>query len=153
MATVFETSIEAWSHLENQQPVLVDNQLWWQREKPEWKTKISQVKDKVWHAFSAWWSWDPFSAVEITQTISSVDCNGRGELTGYDLKTILLGSSNRCSVTTWWGGVGWGGVGWEKGGRFKREGTFVYLWSIHADVWQKPTQCCKAIILQLETHF
>lgn len=36
----------------NQQPVLVDNQLWWQREKPELKTKISQVKDKIWHAFS-----------------------------------------------------------------------------------------------------
>ena len=37
--------------------------------------------------------------------------------------------------------------GWEKGGRFKREGTCVYLWLIHADVWQKPTQYCKAIIL------
>jgi len=27
------------------------------------------------------------------------------------------------------------------GGRFKREGTYVlYLWLIHVDVWQKPTQ-------------
>ena len=34
------------------------------------------------------------------------------------------------------------------GGRFKRKRTFVYLWLIHADVWQKPTQYCKAIILQ-----
>ena len=31
------------------------------------------------------------------------------------------------------------------GGR--RERTYVYLWLIHTDVWQKPTQHCKAIIL------
>ena len=39
---------------------------------------------------------------------------------------------------------GWNGVG---GGR---KGTFVYLWLIHVDVWQKPTQYCKAIIFQLK---
>ena len=43
-------------------------------------------------------------------------------------------------------------MGWEVGGRFKREGTCVYLWLIHADVWQKPTQYCKAIILQLKIN-
>jgi len=35
-----------------------------------------------------------------------------------------------------------GGMGWEVGGRFKREGTSVYLWLIHDDVWPKPTQYC-----------
>ena len=39
---------------------------------------------------------------------------------------------------------------WEVGRRFKREGTHVYLWKIHVDVWQKLTQYCKAIILQLK---
>ena len=29
-----------------------------------------------------------------------------------------------------------GGMGREMGGRFKREGTYVYLWLIHVDVWQ-----------------
>ena len=29
-------------------------------------------------------------------------------------------------------------VGREVGGEFKREGTYVYLWPIHVDVWQKP---------------
>ena len=38
----------------------------------------------------------------------------------------------------------------ETGGRFKREGTYVYLWLIHADVLQKTTKFCKAIILQLK---
>ena len=28
--------------------------------------------------------------------------------------------------------------------------TYVYRWLIHIDVWQKPTQLCKAIILHLK---
>ena len=43
-------------------------------------------------------------------------------------------------------------MGWEVGGRFKREGAYVYLRLIHTDVWQKPTQSCKAVTLQSETH-
>ena len=42
------------------------------------------------------------------------------------------------------------GMGWEAGRRFNRKGTCVHLWMIHVDVWQKPSQYCKAIILQLE---
>ena len=38
------------------------------------------------------------------------------------------------------------------GGKFKREETYVRLWLIHVDVWQKPTQYCKAIILQLKIN-
>ena len=34
--------------------------------------------------------------------------------------------------------------------RGSREGDIVYLWLIHVDVWQKPTNFCKAIILQLK---
>ena len=41
-------------------------------------------------------------------------------------------------------------MGWEVEGRFKREGPCVCLWLIHVDVWQKPTQYCKAIIHQLK---
>ena len=41
------------------------------------------------------------------------------------------------------------------GGRFKREGTYIYthLWLIRVDIWQKPTQHCKVIILQLKINF
>ena len=53
-----------------------------------------------------------------------------------------------CSVTTQRGGMGW-----EVAGRFKREGTCVYLWLLHVDVWNKPTQYCKVIILQLKQFF
>ena len=43
-------------------------------------------------------------------------------------------------------------MGWEVGGRFKREGTHIYLWLIHVDIWHKPTRYCKAIILQLKIN-
>ena len=26
------------------------------------------------------------------------------------------------------------------------------IWLVHVDIWQKPTQCCKAIILQLNIN-
>ena len=38
------------------------------------------------------------------------------------------------------------------GGSVAREGTYVYLWLTHADIWQKATQYCAAIILQLQIH-
>ena len=57
------------------------------------------------------------------------------------------GNSKRGSVTTQRGGMGR-----EVGGMFKWEGTRVNLWLIHVDVWQKPTQHCKAIILQLKIN-
>ena len=39
----------------------------------------------------------------------------------------------------------WDGEGGSRGRAHK-----VYLWLIHVDVWQKPTQYYKAIILQLK---
>ena len=44
-------------------------------------------------------------------------------------------------------------MGWELGRRFKKEGAAdVYLWLIHADVWQTPTQYCEAIIFHLKIN-
>ena len=37
--------------------------------------------------------------------------------------------------------------GW---GRLKKEGSHVYLWLTHVDVWQRPTQYCEATFLQLK---
>ena len=45
-----------------------------------------------------------------------------------------------------------GGMRWEVGGGLGRERTDVYLRLIHADVRQKPTQYCKAIIPQLKIN-
>ena len=45
------------------------------------------------------------------------------------------------------------GMAREMGWRFKREGTYVYLWLIHVEVQQKPTQYWKAVILQLKINF
>ena len=43
---------------------------------------------------------------------------------------------------------GWDGEG--NGREVQEGGDILYLWLIHVDVWQKPTQYYKAIILQLK---
>ena len=61
---------------------------------------------------------------------------------------MIQGTQTQCLVTT-----KRGGMEWEVRGSFKREVTYVYLWLIHVDVWQKQTQYCKGIILQLKINF
>ena len=39
------------------------------------------------------------------------------------------------------------------GERFQGEETYVYLWLIHVDAWQKPTKFGKSIILQFKTKY
>ena len=41
---------------------------------------------------------------------------------------------------------------WEDGGEVQEGGMCVYLWLIHVAVWQKPTQYCIVIILQLKIN-
>ena len=42
----------------------------------------------------------------------------------------------------------------ERDGREVQEGgAYVFLWMIHVDIWQKPTEFYKAIILQLKNKF
>ena len=45
--------------------------------------------------------------------------------------------------------------GWDMvrdGREVQERGAYVYLWRIHVDVWQKPTQYCKAIVSQLKIN-
>jgi len=46
-----------------------------------------------------------------------------------------------------------GEMGWRVAGRFRREGTYVYLQLLHTVVWQKPTQYCETFIFQLKINF
>ena len=43
-----------------------------------------------------------------------------------------------------------GEMGREVGVVFKWKGTWANLWLTHVDVWKKPPQYCKAMILQLK---
>ena len=45
---------------------------------------------------------------------------------------------------------GWDWVGGEREG--EEGGAHVYLRLTHADVWQRPTQCCEAIFLQFKIN-
>ena len=105
----------------NQQPVLVDNQLWWQREKPELKTKISQVKDKIWHAFSVWW--------KLRFILSSR--NHRNHIFSglqWQRGTYRLWFENNTSgelkLVLWDNLEGWG---WVEGGREVQEGRDICI--------------------------
>ena len=42
---------------------------------------------------------------------------------------------------------------WEVEGKFRRDETYAYLWLIHLDLGQKPTQHCKEILLQFKNKF
>ena len=65
----------------------------------------------------------------------------------YPPHTCPNGCHQKAKPSRKWGG----GKGWEARESFKRNGTYVYPSGlIHAEVWQKPTQHCKAIILQLK---
>ena len=61
---------------------------------------------------------------------------------------LLWGRGAQLSAL-WWPGAG--AEGWERGSRETR--IYVYSELIHADVRQKPTQLCKAIIPQLKLIF
>ena len=83
--------------------------------------------------------------------------NGQSGMEAYTLPQVkeiangnLLndsGNSDLGSVT-----IQRGGKGLEAGGKVKMEGTYVHLWQIHIDVWQKSNQYCKAIIPQLKIN-
>ena len=83
---------------------------------------------------------------------------GEGEMCGE--KEIY---NTVCKTDNWWEFTAWfrdleqglcnrlkGGMVRERGGRSGNEGIWVYLWLILVDVWQKPTKCYKALILQLK---
>ena len=61
--------------------------------------------------------------------------------------TSLMHEAGHSKPVLWGNPEGWGER--ELGGGFRMGGTHVQPWLIHADVWQKPPQYCKVIILQL----
>ena len=69
---------------------------------------------------------------------------GEGEMYG---KSTMETYTTMCKIDSQWAFAVWlrklkqrlcinlvGGMGKEKGGRFKREGIYVYLWLIHVEV-------------------
>ena len=57
------------------------------------------------------------------------------------------GSSNRVLYDNL---EGWDGVG--HGREIQEGGAYVYLWLIHVDIWQKPTQYYQGITRQLKIN-
>ena len=60
----------------------------------------------------------------------------------------LMHEAGHPKLVLWDNLEGWGGE--EDGSGLKVGGTRVQPWLIHVDVWQKPSQYCKVISLQLK---
>ena len=63
----------------------------------------------------------------------------------------LMCEAGHSESVLWDNPEGWSGEGGGGGGAmFQDGGTHVHLWLIHVDIWQKQSQYCKIIILQLK---
>ena len=51
-----------------------------------------------------------------------------------------------------WDNLEGGMVAVGAGGRFKREGTYVYLCLMHVDVWQEPEMLWASLVAQAEKN-
>ena len=60
----------------------------------------------------------------------------------------LMHEAGHSKLVLWDNPEGWGGKGDGRGAQDGR--THVHPWLIHVNVWQKPQQYCKVIILQLK---
>ena len=60
----------------------------------------------------------------------------------------LMHEAGHSKLVLWNNSEGWGGEGGRRG--VQDRGTHVHPWLVHDDVWQKPPQYCKVIILQLK---
>ena len=73
-------------------------------------------------------------------------------------KSEIIGKVVICEIikkliTNW--GCGNNLEGWDGDGGWREVqegGAIVYIWLIHGDIWQKPIQYCKAIVLQLKVN-
>ena len=66
----------------------------------------------------------------------------------YLMIVSLMHKAGCSKLVLWDNPEGWGGEGGRRG--FQDGVIHVHPWLIHVDVWKKPSQYCKVIILQLK---
>ena len=115
---------------------------------------------------STGWQYLDFSLARSQRTREHPVCTSvrwcMGTVSGHQLHGDLLYSNkkNQWKFAVWLGESKPGlcnnleGLEAVGGGREVQEqgDVYIYLWPIHVDGWQKPTQYCKAIILQLKIN-
>ena len=63
-------------------------------------------------------------------------------------KNVSMHETDHSKLVHWDNPEVW--MGRKERGGFRIGGTYVYLWPIHDDVWQKPSGYYKVITLQLK---
>ena len=139
-----------WSKSERERQILYINTSMWNLERWYWWTYLQGgLRDR--DTRTDLWTWGEGTGEQTessikTETLPYVKLDSQWKFAVWlrELKSGALWQSR---------GVGWGGR-WE--GRSRRRGhtyrTYTYLWLIHVDMWQKPSQYCKAIVLQLNIN-
>ena len=136
----FESSLERWMNL-----------------KPVIQSEVSQKEKNKYHILThiyifignlekwCWQEWTQRGKERVGQLESSTNIYTLPSIKQTASGKLLhnTGSSTQCSVMM--RGAGWGG-GWQE----VQEGEDICILMIHVAVWQKPTQHCKPIILQLK---
>ena len=94
------------------------------------------------------------SLAEVSRLVDNWQANWNKQNVKWNLSLQCLACESNnsksveiCCMTQWtqtralWhpGGVGWDG---KREGSSRGKATYVYLWLIHVDVWQKPIQYC-----------
>ena len=98
---------------------------------PQWREEAHKLRGNL-------WSWEVIGQnLELLNCLKISEADWRREALSWE--------ELFCDNVEGWDGIG-------DGRRFKREETYINLWLIHVDMWQKPTEYCNAIILQLKIH-
>ena len=132
--------------------------------KSEREIKLLHTDTYIWN-LKRWYWWIYYQDSNGEIDIENRPMNIKG---GEEEEGAIYGESNMetyitiCKINSQWEFAVWlrelkqelcdkkGGMWREMGGRFGREGTWVHLWLILVDVWQKTMKFSKTIILQLK---
>ena len=128
----------------------------WESEK-----QISYISTYIWNLERwYWWTYLQGSGGDTDIENRLVDTVGEGEggtnwETSMETYITICRIDSQCKFPVWcrelkpilYDNLEGGKVG--SGREVQEVWTYVYIWLIHVDIWQKPTQYCKAIIPQL----
>ena len=132
-----------WGKWERERQILYINAYIWNLERWYWQSYMQgnkgdpDIKDRLLDSVEGKGGMIWEESTDTYVTICKMDSQWKSDVWCREPKASAL----------WWpGGAGWGG----RWGQFGRKRIQVCLWLIRVDVWLKPWQYCKVIILQLK---
>ena len=121
------------------------------------QSEVSQKKKYIWYKYIYQWSYMQGSKrdTDIKNRLLDFVGEGKGVMiweNSIEICTLpytyLMHEAGQPKPVLWDNPEG---LGEERGGRCVQDrDAHIHLWPIYVDVWQKPSQYCEVIILQLK---